>query len=148
MDFNALLDKPIDSIERPKPIPTGSYLATLGQPKFDKTTGDKQTDYVEYPVMLQEALPDVDQELLVAALNGKNLTEVTQKITYYLTEAALFRLSDMLKDHAKVTEGLPLREGIQEAVGKQLVVVISHTPNKKDPQSVYANIDQTAAVPE
>lgn len=146
-DFTALLEKPMDDIEKPKPLPVGSYLATIGQHKFDKAKNEKQTPYVSFPLMLAEPLPDVDAEALAASLGKKQLSEVNMKVDMYLTDDAAWRLKDML-EHAGVEGGLPLGEAIQQAVGRQLVVVIGHTISKKDASVVYANVDGTAAVPE
>lgn len=146
-DFSALLDKPLDDYERPKPLPVGSYVATVGQVKYDKTTGEKQTPYAEFPIVPTEAMPDVDQDALAAALNGKPLTEFALKQTFYLTENAMFRLKEFVQA-AGVQEGIPASEQIQQAIGQQVVITIKHTPNKKDPKSVYAEIAQITALPQ
>ncbi len=146
-DFTALLAKPMDQIEKPKPLPVGSYLATIGQHKFDKAKNEKQTPFVSFPLMLAEPLPDVDAEALALALGSKTLSEVNMKIDQYLTEDAAWRLKDML-EHAGVEPGLPLGEAIQQAIGRQIVIVIEHVASKKDANVVYANVGGTAAVPE
>lgn len=145
-DFNALLSAPIGSIEKPKPIPTGGYIWTIGQPKFDKSR-EKKTDFVSFPLICTEALGDVDEDALKEALNGKALSEIEKKIDLYITKDALWRLQEFLQN-AGVEEGLPLEEGIQAAVGCQIVGVVGHSVSQKDPSQVYANIDSTAKVPE
>jgi len=145
-DFNALLSAPIGSIEKPKPIPTGGYIWTIGQPKFDKSP-EKKTDYVRFPLICTEPLGDVDADALQEALAGKAISEIEKKIDLYITKDALWRLQEFLQN-AGVEEGLPLEEGIQAAVGRQIVGVVSHEVSKKDPSQVYANVEQTAKVPE
>lgn len=145
-DFTALLEKPMDEIEKPKPLPVGSYLATIGQHKFDKAKNEKQTPFVSFPLMLNEPLPDVDADALAASLGKKQLTEVQMKVDQYLTDDAVWRLKEML-ENAGVESGLPLGEAIQQAIGRQIVIVIGHTPSKKDASVVYANVDSTAKVP-
>ena len=146
-DFTALLEKPMNEIEKPKPLPDGSYLATLGQHEFGKAKNEKQTPFVSFKVMLNEAMPDVDADALTEALRGKQLTEVNMRpIEQYLTDDAVWRLKEMLQ-HARVEEGLPLGEAIQQAVGRQLVVVVEHKPSK-DGTTTYANIVRTAEAPQ
>jgi len=149
-DFNALLDRPAEDFKAPVPLPVGGYIATLGQPKYEKTQGKdgkEGTPYVEFPVVFSEPLPDVDQEALAASLGERAITDVPQKVTYYLTENAMYRLTEFLRDHVGIEAGIPVREQIQQAVGGQFVAVIDHTISKKDGKTVYANIASTAAVP-
>lgn len=147
-DFSAILEAPLDSFEKPKPIPTGGYIWTLGQFKLGETTGEKKTPFVEYPLIAQEALGDVDNDALMEYLNGSNLVGKENKITFYLTPNAAYRLKEFLRDHVGVPEGLPTQEALQQAVGRNIVGVVTHTPNRKTPGEFYANIDATAAVPE
>lgn len=149
-DFQALLSQPLASnaFDRPPPLPAGSYLAQVGPFEFGKTTGEKATPYVSFKMQLVEPLPDVDANELLEVVKTKPLNEFEMKHDLYLTGAAAWRLGEFLKDHVKVDEGLTGAEGIQQAVGKQVVVVLEKVPNKKKPGEFFVNISQTAAVPE
>lgn len=148
-NFGALLDKPASEVERPKPAPVGTYATTIqGLPRFDKST-KKQTEYVEFTHKFIQAMDDVDEEALTAYLTSpdgskRNLSDVTMKNTYYLTENSLWRLKDFLKHCGfDVDSGEDsLRQMIEETPGKQVGVYITHTASANG-ESVFANIDKT-----
>lgn len=142
--FTSILDRPSGEIERPKPMPVGTYVCVVqGQPKFDKST-KKQTDYVEFTLKFLEASDDVDEEAL-AAIGG--IADKTIRNTYYLTEASAFRLVDFLDHVSAGSEDMSLAQRIPEAVGKQVLVTISHRASD-DGQSVFAQVKSTAPVQE
>lgn len=46
--FSSILDRAPSEIEKPKPMPVGSYITLLvGQPRIDKST-KKQTEFREF----------------------------------------------------------------------------------------------------
>lgn len=150
VDFQALLNAPLnsDAFDRPPPLPTGSYLAQVGPFEFGKANNEKQTPFVSFKMQLVEPLPDVNADELMEVVKTKPLSEFAMKHDLYLTGESAWRLGEFLKDHVKVEAGLTGAEGIQAAVGQQVVVVLEKTPNKKKPGEFYTNIAQTAAVPE
>src|SRR5262245_54045316 len=98
--FGSILDKPSASVERPKPMPVGTYLWIVqGLPRYDKSSV-KKTEFVEFTLRPLQASEDVDLEALdaVGGLDGKST-----KATYYLTEDAVWRLKDFL-DNCGVDE--------------------------------------------
>jgi hypothetical protein len=154
-----ILDMPSSSIERPKPIPQGTYVAqVIGQFREDKST-KKGTRYHEYTLKLikpatnGEGEPlDVDMDALEQSLtkaSGEvaNLSDRTLRHTIYVTSDSLFRYKDFL-DHL----GIPLEEDGEDlstmqragmAPGRFVLIHIKHTPSQ-DGESTYANIDKTA----
>lgn len=147
-DFQALLSQPLtsDAFDRPPPLPEGSYVAQVGEFTFGKTTSEKKTPFVSFKMKLVEPLPDVNAEE-VAAMK-KPLHEFDLKHDLYLTGDAAWRLAEFLKDHVKVEAGMTGAEGIQAAVGQQVIVVLKKEENKKKPGEFFTNISQTAAMPE
>lgn len=145
-DFNALLDKPLDSFEAPKPIPMGSYIGTVTERRFDKSK-EKQTPYVQFTIVPFQAMDDVDAGALKESLGNSALAEKKFNLDFYLTKDAMWRLSQFCEDHIGVPGGTPAREAIEACVGQQLVFMVGHTPNKRNPEQVYANITQTAKLP-
>lgn len=147
-DFRSLLEKPADSYEAPKPTPEGSFVHLIKGFKFDKSTGEKKTPYVEFALTMIEPLPDVDEAALAEFLNGQSLGEKNVRgATYYLTQDAMYRLGEFLVDHCGCTSGIPTSEQIQEAVGKHFVGHYTQAPSTKDPSKVFSNMDSTSAVP-
>lgn len=147
-DFNTLLDAPLDQFEAPKPFPPGSYLAVISAPaKINPPPSEDKSGSVVFPVSLQEAMPDVDQEALAEALNGKPLTAQTMDLTFYLSEKAAYRIREFAEQHLGLPGGQSTRELISAAVGIPFVVNLEQRPSQKDPSKVYTNIASTAAVP-
>lgn len=147
--FAPILDRAPTDIEPPKVLPVGSYSWIIrGVPRFDKSA-QKKTDFVEFTVVPQAALDDVDQETLTEALTKKNgekvaLESKSQRLTYYLTEDAIYRLKDFLKhcgfdvDDADAS----LRQMINESPNRTFGGYVSHKPSD-DGERMYANITKT-----
>src|SRR6266545_6388685 len=99
--FSEILDKPAKEIERPKPLPVGTYLTVVkGLPRFDKTS-KKNTDFVEFTHQVLQVGDDVDEEAIIAYLTKgdgtkSKLSEAVIKNTYYLTPNAAWRLRKFL----------------------------------------------------
>jgi len=147
-NFEAILNIPNKDIERPKPLPPGTYYCVvLGQPKFDVSSQQK-TEYAEFTLGILATHEDVNAEDLKVALNGKPLTEKTIRATYYLTEAARWRLREFL-DHCGVEEGdddTTIGQRIAAASGCHVLANLKHSPTKTG-TAVYAELASTAAVP-
>lgn len=141
-NFGAILDKPSNEIERPKPLPVGSYLCVVaGLPKMDKST-KKQTEYVEFTANILQALEDVDKEELeaIGGIQGKQVT-----ITYYLTDKSAYRLKEFMIDDLLIDEMETLRPMLDQTQGRQFIANIIHQPSQ-DGQAVFANVGSTAPV--
>lgn len=148
-NFGAILDRAPSEVDRPKPLPAGSYTCIVkGTPRFDKSS-KKQTEFVEFTLAVQAAGEDVDEELLkewMAKSDGtaRRLQDATVRATYYITEDALWRLKDFL-ENCGITEGDSLREMIDEAPNSQVIAYIKHRPSD-DGQSIFAELAKTAPV--
>lgn len=137
-NFSNILKGPVGSAERPKPVPVGTYVALVqGQPRFDKSQ-QKQTPFVEFQMKLLQPMGDVDTQAL-QEMGG--LGERTQRLTFYLTEDALWRLDEFLKNLD--LEGIDREQAISQAPGRQCAVTIRHAASQ-DGTAVFANIAGTA----
>lgn len=142
-NFGALLDKPASEIERPKPLPQGSYTCVVkGLPRYDKSS-KKQTEFVEFTLQPLDAGEDVDQDSLQEMGGFQNKTI---RATYYITEDSLWRLKDFLS-HLGIEEDGSLRTMIDQTPGRQVVAFIKHRASE-DGQSVFAELGKTAPVGE
>lgn len=140
--FTSILDRQSSEIERPKPLPVGTYNCIVkGLPRYDKSS-KKQTDFVEFNLEIQSAEDDVDEDAIAAMTGG--VVGKSIKDTYYLTEEAAFRVKDFL-DNAGVEDEGTLRSRIEQTPGKQIKIFIKHEPSQ-DGQSVFARIGKTMAV--
>lgn len=148
-DLQSLLAMPSDSIKPPVNLPVGGYVGRAIQREFDKAKNEKQTPIVRYTIQFDEPLPDVDETELAAALEVKSLAENTQRLEFWLTPEAVYRLKEWAENHCKVdTSGMNLAEIIEAALGQPFVSMLGQQPNKKNPERPYINIVSTAAVPD
>lgn len=154
-----ILDMPSSEIERPKPVPQGTYVSqVVGQFREDKST-KKQTRYHEYTLQLvkpatngEDEPLDVDMDELERSLTKGSgevaeLSKRTLRHTLYITPDALWRY-DLFLDHLGIPkeedgEELSTRQRAGMAPGRFVLIHIKHTPSQ-DGQSVFANIDNTA----
>lgn len=150
-NFGVILDRKPTQIERPKVLPAGSYITVVqGMPRQDKSA-KKQTPFYEYTCKYLQAMDDVDQDDLDAALSRADgtkrvLGEMTVKLTYYLTEDAIWRLKQFL-EHCGLNEDdfESIRHMAESAGGCQVVVKLRHKPSD-DGESMYAEVFGTAPV--
>lgn len=150
-NFSSILDRPASEIERPKPLPVGTFLTILqGMPRHDKSA-KKATPFVEFTHKIISAGEDVSEDDLKTYLTNKdgsvkNLQDVTIKNTFYITEGSAFMLKDFLKNlDFDVESDESLRQQLDQTPGRQVYITIKHEASQ-DGQSVFARIGSTAAV--
>jgi hypothetical protein len=147
-----ILDKPATQIDKPKPLPVGTYLWVVqGMPRYDKSK-EKQTPFYEFNIKCLQAFDDVDQEALDewgAKSDGtvRALTDYATRLTFYITPDSVYRLQEFLQHCGIDGEGKTTRQCIDETPNCQFVANVVHTASK-DGTTVYANIGKTAPVEE
>lgn len=140
------------TVERPKPVPVGTYLAKIkGQPEYGKTE-KKGTEFIKFNAEFVEPMDDVDQDELEEWAKREDGTNKTLKgtalprggVTFYITEDAIWRLDEFF-DHLGVLEkGKKKSEMVEDAIGSEFLVTINHVTGDND--VVYANVKSTAPV--
>lgn len=142
-NFASLLATAGGDIERPPPMPVGSYICTVqGLPRFDKSS-QKQTDFVEFTLKFNEAREDVDPDDL-EKIGG--IKDKTIKATYYITETALWRLKDFLAACGLEANGdKTLEELIDETPNCTVGIFIRHEPGN-DGESMFARVGKAFLV--
>lgn len=141
-DFSSILSNAkLGEIEKPKPVPVGSYLAMVKNVEFKEGTGEKKTPFARVNLELVSAMEDVDQDALASA---GGLQNKRTKVDFYLTDQAMFRLQDfILKDCALELNGMSLDQAIPQLTNQQVGVKIKHEVSTRDPDTVYAIVDST-----
>jgi hypothetical protein len=138
--FQDILNKKADDVERPKPLPPGTYLGVVeGLPEFAEI-GKNQTPVANLKIKLLAAEDDVDSDALreMGGALGKSLRH-----RLFLTEDAAWRVKQFLEEHLGINgDGKTLGELFNEAPGNQVKVVVKHRPSQ-DGQTIYAEIDRT-----
>lgn len=137
--FESILDTPADAVERPKPLPAGTYDCIVkGLPEYGESS-QKKTPFARFTLAVQAVGDDVDPDDL-EAIGG--IADKTIKSTYYTTPDALFRLTDFL-DHCGIDlEGKTVRQGIDETPNCAVRIVVTHRASD-DGQQVFAEVKRT-----
>lgn len=138
-NFSDILDKPATEIERPKPLPVGTYTWVVrGLPRYDKST-KKGTPYAEFTLECLGPGDDVDVEALEEA---GGFTGKTLRLTFYLTEEAAYRAKDFAIDCGVEIEGLTLGQMLEACNGCQVLAEVRHQASE-DGERIYAQIGKT-----
>lgn len=146
--FVDILDREDEEIERPKPVPQGSYVAQVnGQPRFD-INQKTQNEFVEFTLTLLQPLENEEGETDVDTEALANMGGLPKDVrtTYYLTENAAYRVKEFC-NNCGVPPGGKLRARIEQCPGSTVGVHIKHEPSRdKESGAVYANVTKTFAV--
>lgn len=122
-DLSALLGKRANEVEKPKPFPVGHYTWMIKSHAIVESS-KKQTPGVEFIVNMLEAKEDVDEDLLAGV---KDPMKRNQKLTFWITEDSLWRLTEFLGVLGLDVEGdQTLEELIPETTGNSFVAAIMH----------------------
>ena len=139
-NFASILDEAPTEINRPKPLPEGTYLCVVGQPEEGRSS-KKGTPFVKFPQRPMSPLDDVDGDALeeVGGLESKNLSS-----TYYITDDAVYRLDEF---HAHcgldLSEPLSRRTRNGEVVNSQVLAVVKHRMSEDGTQA-FGEVSRTA----
>jgi hypothetical protein len=145
--FESILDTPADEVERPKPLPTGTYdVIVSGLPEHGASS-QKKTPFVKFTYVLQAAGEDVDEDELVTLLTKKDgtvepLTTKSIKDTYYTTPDSLFRLTDVIENMGIEQEGKTIRQCLDETPNASLRILVGHRASE-DGTQVFAEVKRT-----
>jgi hypothetical protein len=148
--FESILDMPAADVERPKPIPAGTYNAIVYGLYEEGVSSQKKTPFVQFAFLIQSADEDVDEEELTAYLTAKDgtvksLQSVILKnnsTKFYTTPDSMFRLTDFL-DHCGIDqEGKSVRQCLSETPNCSVKILIGHTASN-DGESIFAELKKT-----
>jgi hypothetical protein len=137
MDFTSLLSKNIDNVERPKPLPIGSYQFQIARYEFGESR-EKKTPFIRFFNRPAQPMDDVDTELLPPNWNEREV-----RLDFYLTDEAIYRLKDFLEHLGLRISGRTFDTVIPETLNGMFVGYISHDVRG---ENTYANISKTAPV--
>ena len=140
--FASILDEAPTEVNRPKPLPEGTYLCVVGQPE-DGKSAKKGTPFVKFPLKPISALDDVDSEALEEAggLESKNLST-----TFYITADAVYRL-DEFHQHCGIDLDEPISRRVRnsEVVNSQVLAVVKHRISDDKTPTTFAEVSRTAS---
>ena len=143
VDFSKILQKQATEIEKPKPLPIGSYVAVNQKLPDFKGVGKNETPAAEFALVVLAPMDDVDPEHLAAYGDVKGKVA---RHRMFLTEGTEYRTKEELVNAFGIEEaGKNLGQMFNETINKQVIVKIRHRPND-DGTDIYAEVESLAAV--
>ena len=155
-NFESILDMPAADVERPKPLPAGTYDAVVQGLYEEGASAQKKTQFVQFAFAIQAACEDVDEDDLAEYLTSKDgavksLQSVTLKnnsTKFYTMNAdgsrseALFRLTDFFTHCGIEQEGKSIRQCLSETPNCSVKILIGHTASQ-DGEAIFAELKKT-----
>lgn len=138
-NFASILDESPTEVNTPQPAPQGTYVFTVGNPRYDKST-KKGTDFVEFPLRAIAAESDVDEAELEDA---GGLDAINLRATFYLTEDAVYRL-DEFHAHCGIDldDGQSRRSRNDAVVNAEVRGFVKHEPSQ-DGTRIFARFNRS-----
>lgn len=139
-NFESILDMPAADVERPKPLPAGTYDCIVKGLFETGESAQKKTPFVRFTYAITAAGEDVDEDEL-AEIGG--IADKTIKDTYYTTPEALFRLTDTLDAMGiEMDDGKTVRQALSETPNASLRIVVGHRASP-DGEQIFAEVKKT-----
>lgn len=143
--FESILDQKADEVERPKPAPAGTFDVIVKGMYEQGESSQKKTPFVRFTYAFVEAKEDVDEEALAEWLGEDKISERSIRDTYYLTNDALWRLTDTLERMGIDQEGKSVRACLDETPNASLRILIGHRASE-DGEQVFAEVKRTLKI--
>lgn len=141
VDFSKILAKQAKDIEKPKPLPLGTYLCNNPQlPKFIGV-GKNETPCAEFGLVVLAPQDDVDPTALqeFGEVRGKSIRH-----RMFLTENTEHRTKEELKNAFGADENGTLGQMFSETINRQVYVTIKHRPSE-DGTEMFHEVEKLAA---
>lgn len=149
LDFSRYLDVPVEDIEAPKPLPAGTYFATIAKwegREVDYKDGSGKTPVVTVSFKLTSADSDVDPDLLP---EGGGQGRIVQR-DYRLNDpdkAGMYALRRLGEDTCRLpVKGLQLTDLLREVVNQE--VKVFNNPKTNDEGLTFPRISKVLSVHE
>jgi len=148
--FESILDMPAADVERPKPIPAGTYDAIVNGLYEEGVSSQKKTPFVQFAFLIQAADEDVDEDELDAYLTQKDGTVKSlqgvvlknNSTKFYTTPDSMFRLTDFL-DHCGIDQtDKTIRQCLSETPNCSVKITIGHVASQ-DGEQIFAELKKT-----
>lgn len=152
-NISDILNRPAEDVEAPKPLPPGSYNCVVKGLPEQGASSRKKTDYLRFTFQITSAGEDVDPEALEefeTAKDGSKAPVSGRLITsdYYLTDNALFMLTDMLSAIGiDFSGGKSISTAVDETPNMECVVFINHEPSQ-DGKRFFARVGKVVGMQE
>lgn len=154
MRFSSALDRKLEEVKRPPNPPVGHYIWQITKhPSVDEFEGRDGTAFerVTFNITVVAAGDDVDTDELA---EYGNIQGYQSRKTFLFSgdeedkagfERSMFNLKRFL-EHCGVDQSLSLAEALAASVNQQFMGELTHRPDPKDPEVIYAEVGKTAAL--
>ena len=140
-DFSSLLSLDASKVEKPKPLPVGTYDCLIEKYELGESTNNK-TPFCKVHLNVIAAGPDVDTDALA---DIGDFTKKKLNVTYWLTPDTLHRFKDLFENVLGMDiTGKTFDELLPNLQGNPVKAEVIHQPSK-DGESVYANVNRLLA---
>lgn len=142
IDFAKILGKQAESVEKPKPLPVGTYLCNNPEmPKFIGV-GKAETPCAEFGLIVLAPQDDVDPTELQEFGNWKGKS-IRHRM--FLTDASEYRTIENLEEAFGIDKvGKTLGQMFNETKNRQVLVKIKHRPSD-DGTEIFHEVESLAA---
>ena len=134
VDFANLLKKPADTIEKPKPLPAGTYHGMISKYEFGESK-EKKTPYCRVSLAIHRGGADVEPDMLT----GVDLAKKQLRRDYYLTDDAMYRIKELIESCGVDATGRTMGELIPELVNKPVIISVTQRPSQ-DGSELYNDV--------
>lgn len=129
VNFNEILSVRADTIEAPKSLPPGKYLASIKSFEPGVST-QKKTPYVEIKFAVSQII-DVPSDLEAEASVALSKGPIEMRTSFYLSEKSMYRIVDFLeKDLGIARSGRTLGDMLTECVGMECGLLLDVEQSK------------------
>lgn len=159
VNFLDALNTKAEDIQRPPLLPAGYYLMKVSgayEHREVEMQGEPR-DVLDIPVAVVSPYRDDDGDLV--GIDEDTLEEfgdpagVPLRQTFILPrdqssqdfKRTMHRLKTFLVQHLQLSEEGTLAEMLSEAIGAEFIGQVTHQPDKRDPEIVYARLSRTQA---
>jgi hypothetical protein len=134
-DFSQLLSVPLDSIKKPPILPAGDYPGIIKQYELGDANKNK-TPYIRFnlvPTDWAVTTEDtwLDSEGASHSKSDVDLSKRQFRRDYFLTQDALWRLTDLMKGCGLELAGKQIQDVLPELIGCQVLIEIQQYLSEK-----------------
>lgn len=135
-DFRDILSKPIESVEKPRALPAGTYHGRIDKYALGESR-EKKTPQCDVFLTILAPGDDVPAEML----EGVKYQGKTVRKTYYLTDDSLYRFRELLESiHGDEAKGRTLHELLPGLVQSNVIMEVTQRPNDREPGSFFNDV--------
>lgn len=143
-NFQQLLSKPAEQIEKPKPWPAGTYRGVIKGREFGES-GQKKTPYLRLALSALSPGEEVDADALAQALKGKPISDRQFRRDFYITPDAEYRIVELAESCGISKAGRSLAELIEELPNQEVIFSMIQKPSQ-DGTELYNEVTEVKGV--